>query len=607
MRVLYLDRNEAFTSVVKEELKTNCGHNQVAIDCPRDVADAINKVKSNVYDIIISEYYHKTEMTGKDFLERLRLMKMVPWSTSFIILTSREKANKDIDKIMWVWELHVDEYLYKNDEKFTPEFLSKRISKLIKKKEALSKIYDLMFQWNFQWAILKCIDYRKYLINTPNKEYIKDVVYLELLSYLELSRYEEVVKLYNFVLEDTELSKIAEYGWFWYFYAKALYKLGKYKEAEKISKQIKQKHPQYLENYELLADIFHADRKNEEAINILQQAIWLSSSNIQRQKYLWEIALFCWELNTAKQAMNSVIQDGKNSCVHSIDDFAHLANIESQLWNFQEALKVIWDGFEKFKKDDPSSKFVTAVIQSQILAKKWDLEWSVSAFKLALDEYKNNLNLPVSNTTQLYFWAECLEHWEVELWKEMIQKWVSDEKRKFALEWHLSKVLRKEESIGLLTKCIDEIWNEWKTIFDIAMDRLKNWDFKKWYSILLEQIKLDKTNPFNYFNVAELLLKNIEYNIEAFVNDEYEFDKKMNVAISYIERWIKNNLSWDNNKELKDKENEFKSLKLQIEEKLKEAKKEFLEKQRNEKQEKLPSELKTGDEWLDDVLWDIML
>lgn len=584
MRVLYLDRNEAFASVVKEELKTNCWHNKVVIDCPRDVSDAINRVKTNVYDIIISEYYHKTEITGKDFLERLRLMKLVPWSTSFIILTSREKANKDVEKIMWIWELHVDEYLYKNDEKFTPEFLSKRISKLIKKKESLSKIYDLMFEWKFQEAILKCIDYRKFLMNTPNKENIKDLVYLELLSYIELSRYEDIIKLYNSVLEHPDLKKISEYWWFWYFYAKALYKLGDYKQAEKISQQIKQKHPQYLENYELLADIFHADRRNDEAISILQQAVWLSWSNIQRQKYLWEIALFSWELNTAKEAMNTVINDWKNSCVHSIDDYAHLANIESQLWNFGEALKVIWNWFEKFRKEDPSSKFVTAVIQSQILAKKWDLEESISAFKLALSEYKNNPDLQVSNTTQLYFWAECLEHWEVELWKEMIQKWVWDEKRKFVLEWHLSRVLRKEESIWLLTKCIDEIWNEWKTLFDIAIDRLKNWDFKKWYSILLEQIKVEKRNPLNYFNVSEFLFKEIECNLESFVEDDYEFDKKMNVAISYIERWIKNNWSLTNTQELKDKENELNCLKSKIQEKFEEVKKEFFEKQRLEKQ-----------------------
>lgn len=573
--------------MIVKTIRDNFALEEVWVDVAQWVWDAIYKIKNNIYDIIVSEYDTWELKTWQQVLEQVRIEQLAPWTTSYIIITNQEEKKKEIEKVILTWEYYPDEYILKP---LTEWIVSEKLDETIKKKKYLWKIYESMFRKDYKEAIKYCDK----LINS--KKYIKDIIRLKLVCYLKLEDYEAIKKMYTELNTDKDYSKITQIGWFKYAYANALFSLWIYEEAEKISDEIKKEFPNYLENFKLLAEILHAERKDLEAIEVLKQAIDLSPMNIEKQQILWKISLFSWDLETSKSAYETIITKWKWSPRYSINDHADLANVFWQLWEYDEALKVIWDWYESFLKE-PDTKFVTAVVESQILAKKWDVNWSKAAFELALKEFKKTPDLKISSNVQLYFWAECLEHWEKELWEKMINEWSQWFVRKDVVKSHLWKVLRWEEHIKILEGIIDNSWNDGITLFQKATDKIKSWDWKWAISVLTQQLYDEPESPFSYFNLAKVKIRYTSKNSKILSENEYEFDKQLVEILSLVDKgkqFIKDDTK-------KQSESDIRTIDLMIKELKKSIEKE------KEKQKKLPPELKTWDDGLDDLLPDVML
>lgn len=461
MKILFLDQNTAMRSSVINTIRHKYDVKSLPIDVPVSVADAISKVKANVYELIISEYYPSGNLTGYDFLERIRLEKLTSWKTTFMILTSQEPATKDIEKIMWAWELNIDAYVYKP---FTTDYLSNKVIGLLEKKEQLMVIYNLMYAEKYTEAIQLCIEKKIKIFsqskNSPPKEYLSDIVHLELVCYLKQKNYEGIIKLYRQALKYPG-STITQKGWFAYFYAKSLFQLWEYAEAEKISQMIKEKFPKYVKNYELLADIFHAQKKDEESLALLKVARDISPLNIERQLALWKQALLSWDLETASEANKFVIDKWSHSCLYTMDTHANMAHVYGELGQFDEAFKVLNEWVSEFAKTNPiGSKFTCAVMESQIYAKKWDEEQAKSAFDYALQVFQaqgtNHENsFTVSDEVKLYFSAECLENGHEKIAQSLISEVVeAGTHRQDLLEKHLKKTLRTQETAEKIWKMI---------------------------------------------------------------------------------------------------------------------------------------------------------
>lgn len=483
MKILFLDQNTAMRSSVINTIRHKYDVKSLPIDVPVNVADAISKVKSNVYELIISEYYPSGNLTGYDFLERIRLERLTSWKTTFMILTSQEPATKDIEKIMWAWELNIDAYVYKP---FTTEYLSNKVIWLLEKKEQLMAIYNLMYIEKYTEAIQLCIQKKIKIFSqnkdSPPKEYLSDIVHLELVCYLKLKDYEWIIKLYRQALK-YPWSTITQKWWFAYFYAKSLYQLWEYAEAEKISQMIKEKFPKYVKNYELLADIFHAQKKDEESLALLKVARDISPLNIERQLTLWKQALLSWDLQTAGEANKFVIDKWANSCLYTMDTHANMAHVYGELWQFEEALTILNQWVSEFAKTDPiGSKFTCAVMESQIYAKKWDTQQAKSAFDYALEVYQsqgenNNEAFQVSDEIKIYFSAECLENGHEEIAQSLIWEVVdAGTHRQDLLEKHLKKTIRTPEKAEKIWKMIENPKEEILEVSSIQPEEVESVD-----------------------------------------------------------------------------------------------------------------------------------
>lgn len=582
IKVLLLEPNQNIRNTISNTLKNLWF--EILVHTSPDVGDAVNKVKKDVYDIIVSEYdLWKWVKTGQQFLEQIRIDLKIPWSTGFIMTTTERYRSKVLSAL----EYWPDEYLLKP---FKASDVSDRLIKVIDKKKYFEQVYICMYRQNYQEALKECDS-----LNKSNK-YPMDTIRLQLLCYLKLEDYESIKKLYRDILQNTSVEVISKFIWLRYAYSKALFHLWQYIEAEEISRQIKEENPNFLENYKLLADILHAERKDEDSIFILKEAVDLSPLNMERQKKLWEIALLSWDYDTSRESLESLLLYGKNSCVHTIEDYANLAHIESQLWNYDEALKILWDGFETFQKES-STKLVTAVLESQVFAKRWDIVSSRLAFEVALNEYKNHPELSMSPTTQLYFGVECLEHGEVNLWKKMISEGIKDWERKDAIKKHLKRTLRGEETLKQFDTYIQELSHDGYTVYESAMEKVKSWDWKKAISLLRQQAFNEPNNPTSYYDLAKFSFVYIEKKLEQIYDNDIEFDKLFFEAEDFLKK-ANALVSWKNKEKYQKEEMIIKLIMQRILKKRIEIK---------EKKSKLTPELKTGDEGLDDILPDIML
>lgn len=595
MKMLFLDQNIAMRSSVTTALRSKYDVSTLQIDVPSDVADAINKVKTNIYDLIISEYYPSGNLSGYDFLERMRLQKLASWKTAFIILTSQEPATKDLEKVLWAGELNIDAYIYKP---FTPAYLIGKILLVLNKKMKLNLIYDLMYRENFHDAITHCKVYRKRInqknLSPEDKELLSDIIYLELICYIKQEDYSAIINLYEESLKSKN-TLIHQKWWFQYFYAKSLFKLWNYSKAEEVSVRLKQEFPRYVKNYELLSDICHITHQDEKAIELLKKAVEFSPLNMERQLLLWKKALLQWDLELAQKTHETVIEKGSNSCLYGIDTHTNLAHIYGELWQFDEALVVLSEGVKALKESDPSGvEFATSVMESQIFAKKWDTEKSKESFNKALQIYEEHLEssekkpINISDDMKIFFSAECLENGKEEVAKELITEVIEKTShRQDELQKHWKKIVRNpgnlakvdeviqetkaenalsmyeqilsqdqkedpmtqkfqnamkmidswelQEASLLLEEIVDGVYDPQKSYYQNAFEIAKNGDWKKSLSLLkLESIR-NPQNPRSYFDLAQITIFYINNFIESLLQDLVAFEKLYSEARTYFE------------------------------------------------------------------------
>lgn len=550
---------------------------------PKDVAAAKHAIKWQVFDIIVSEYdlWEKDTKTGQQFLEELRISQMISASTWFIMSTTERSR----EKVMSTLEYRPDEYILKP---FTGEQISERLINTITKKVFFKQVYDYIFYEQYDKALLS-LD-----ILSKASKFPLDIIRLRLVCFLKKEDYHSMVELYNSIAGNPKLASLATFPWLRYAYSKALYHLGKYQEAEVISADLKAKFPHYMENYRLLVDILHVQKKDEESLLILQEAVSLSPLNMERQLLLWQKALLQWDLGLAQKAHQTVIEKWSNSCVYSIDTHTNLAHIYWELGQFDEALTALAQWVKALKDSDPVGvEFASSVMESQIFSKKWEPDKAKVAFDKALHIYDHAIVqgegwVPMSDDMKMFFSAECLENWREDLAKWLIaQVMEKSTHREDIVQEHLKKVVRNPENIQkvdkvieqakienapsmyeqilsqgggkdveskkfqdamkmiesgnfhdaalLLEEIVDGVFNPEKSYYQNAFEIAKNGDWKKSLSLLrLESIR-NPENPRSYFDLGQITLFYINNSLDVLLKDLRSFEKLYTEALTYFE------------------------------------------------------------------------
>lgn len=305
-RVLIVDRH----SPARDSLRLMLGALGVtAVHGAGNSAEVIRQVKSNRFDVILSDFVLDDGRDGQQLLEELRHAHLIPLSTVYLIITSE----RGYTNVVALAELAPDDYLIKP---FTAEQLQARLIKAIYKKHVLRKIYEQIERGALQEAIAAC---DRVIQQQPL--YMYDALRFKGELLHTLGRTNEAEEVFRRVLEGRVVP------WAKMGLATALRDRGSLDEAEQLAEQVTTEAPNYLSAYDFLASVHEAKGKLQAAQQVLQRAADASPHNTLRQRLVGDTAARNKDFLAAEKAYGKVIDRNRGSSLRSVDDFANLSRV----------------------------------------------------------------------------------------------------------------------------------------------------------------------------------------------------------------------------------------------------------------------------------------
>lgn len=305
-RVLIVDRH----SPARDSLRLMLGALGVtAVHGAGNSAEVIRQVKSNRFDVILSDFVLDDGRDGQQLLEELRHAHLIPLSTVYLIITSE----RGYTNVVALAELAPDDYLIKP---FTAEQLQARLIKAIYKKHVLRKIYEQIERGALQEAIAAC---DRVIQQQPL--YMYDALRFKGELLHTLGRTNEAEEVFRRVLEGRVVP------WAKMGLATALRDRGALDEAEQLAEQVTTEAPEYLSAYDFLASVHEAKGKLQAAQQVLQRAADASPHNTLRQRLVGDTAARNKDFLAAEKAYGKVIDRNRGSSLRSVDDFANLSRV----------------------------------------------------------------------------------------------------------------------------------------------------------------------------------------------------------------------------------------------------------------------------------------
>lgn len=296
-------------------------------------AEVIRQVKTNRFDIILSDFILDDGRDGQQLLEELRHAHLIPLSTVYLIITS-ERGHTNVVALA---ELAPDDFLIKP---FSAEQLKGRLVKAIFKKHVLRKIYQEIERNALQEAIAAC---DRVIQQQPS--YMYDALRFKGELLHTLGRTREAEEVFRYILQGRTVP------WAKMGLATALRDRGEYNEAEKLAEQVTKESPEYLLAYDFLASVHEAKGNLAAAQQVLQSAADASPHNTVRQRLVGDIAARNKDFLTAEKAYCKVMERNRGSSLRGVDDFTNLSRVLIERGDIEASRKVTGDMKRELRGD----------------------------------------------------------------------------------------------------------------------------------------------------------------------------------------------------------------------------------------------------------------
>lgn len=320
------------------------------VDLAATASEAVMRVKSGNYDVIICDYNLGEGRDGQQLLEELRHREMIGLETVFLMVT----AESIYERVVAAAELAPDDYLIKP---FNGEILRTRLDAILLKKEAFRKVHRSFAQRDLESALAGCDaiiqEYPKYFV---------DALRFKGEVLLAMGDFEGAEALYKQVIA------MRAVPWSRLGLARAMHLQRKEPVAEEMLLDIVKQHPELVASYDLLADVQIAQNKFTEAQHTLHRGVEVSAKSPRRQRRLGELAYQNEDLDSAQAAFSAAIEKGRNSVFLVANDFANLARVHLDQGNAKAAAEIITSN-RKLLQESPEGKLVVAVVQAQVQAR----------------------------------------------------------------------------------------------------------------------------------------------------------------------------------------------------------------------------------------------
>ncbi|MDI9246803.1 tetratricopeptide repeat protein [Marinobacter sp. CHS3-4] len=378
---LVIDDFENFRVSIREMLRS-CGAER--IETFAKAAPAIQHCAYNHVDVVLCDFNLGEGKNGQHVLEELRHKKLLKRSSIFLMVT----AETSKEMVMGAREYQPDAYLTKPINR---SVLKKRLDSLIRQRNALLPINREIDLENYPEAISLCL---KYLPTQPRYKtwLLKTLADL----YFQVGDFSHALKIYDDVLGQRDLS--------WARLGKGRIQVAteNYPEAISNLSDLVEKHPDYMEAYDLLAEALERKGQPTQAQKILEKAADLSPNALLRHKQLANLATSNQDLPTASDAWRQTVTLGTHSIHDSSDHYLQLGSSLSDLsegdtstdgqgWA-SEALAILRRMERRFPEEE-NVKLRSRVVQSRVHAGQGSLKEANKALESVKDELATIENL----------------------------------------------------------------------------------------------------------------------------------------------------------------------------------------------------------------------
>jgi len=310
LNFLIIDDFENFRLSIRQMLR-DCGADK--IELVAHAAPAIQYCAYNHVDVVLCDYNLGDGKNGQHILEELRHKKLLKRSSLFLMVT----AETSKEMVMGAREYQPDGYLTKPINR---AMLEKRLSGLIAQRNALLPINREIDRENYPEAISLCLAalpkqprYKTWLLKT-----LADLYY-------QVGDYSHALKIYTDVLEQRDLS------WARLGRGKILLDTRNFDEAVTVLRELIDKHPDYMEAYDLLAEGLDRQGRLTQAQQVLEKAIEHSPNALLRHKQLARLATDNQDIAAASDAWRKTVSLGTHSIHDSPEHYLSLGQALSDL------------------------------------------------------------------------------------------------------------------------------------------------------------------------------------------------------------------------------------------------------------------------------------
>lgn len=364
-RVLIVDRHPAARDSLRLML-ANLGITKV--HGAGSSQEVLRQARGNTFDIIFSDYMLEDGRDGQQLLEELRLQKLVPLSTVFMIVTSE----RGYHNVIGVAELAPDDYLIKP---FTGDQLQARLGKALFRKNEIAQILRNMDNGAYQKALTACNDYIE-----AGGEFIVDVLRIKGEMLNALGRFDEAITHFREVLGMRPLP------WAKMGLANALRAKDQLPEAELLAREVIADHKHFLAAHDFLAGVLQQSGKLVDAQAALIEAAKISPHNTLRQRVVGDIAVRTGDLETAERAYQTALNRTRGSTLSSADDYANLSRVLIQQNKTTQARSVAQE-LRRERRLDSASEIAALTIDSLAYKADGNEKGARDALQLALQAH----------------------------------------------------------------------------------------------------------------------------------------------------------------------------------------------------------------------------
>ncbi len=427
LSVLIADDFSNFRSTVNSML---LGLGVHTIDMASNGEEVIECCSRNRYDIILSDYNLGEGRNGQHVLEELRFRNMINWYNIFIMVSAESSRNI----VMSAYDCEPNDYLMKP---ITTRMLEKRVDRLLKLREKLAPVHEILDRGDEQHAVDKLID-----MSLEENRYSTYAQKMLGELFLKRGEFNKAEKLYTKTLEVRQLE------WARLGLAKVKQKVGELETAGKWLNRIVEDNPLFLPAYDVLADNWEQMGNKEESQRAVEQAVNVSPMSILRQKRLASIAIENGDTSTALEALRKTVKLGRLSCHGSAKDSLDFARIvvgaiisgkDLPGSIFSEALEILDSAIKHFELSDSDSEDIVEISERVKAAENGDL-YTTTEFRAIREE-------------------DLLEEAAIDEDLETVKNLIAEGRDK-EVSWLLEKLKTKFEDDELSLKKLDKYLDE---------------------------------------------------------------------------------------------------------------------------------------------------